>query len=200
VRGPSIMLAVAFLLAGTPRPALSRADDGLTESPDGPEHVKVYLTPEQALAKVFPKADRIWAEEWQPTAEQVAALERGLGWKAPAGPVTFHRGAQGDKDLGWAVITEEQGRFKPITFIVHVQPDGRVGQVHVMVYRESRGDGVKRGRFLKQFRGKEADDPLRLNRDVVGVSGATLSSRAVAAGVKRVLAQVQLHYGEGEGP
>jgi len=66
--------------------------------------------------------------------------------------------------------------------------------VLVMVYRESRGDGVKRQRFLKQFRGKDADDPVRINRDIVGLSGATLSSRSITAGVKRVLEVVRMRY------
>ena len=63
-----------------------------------------------------------------------------------------------------------------------------------MVYRESRGDGVKRQRFLKQFRKKDVEDHLRLTRDIVGVSGATMSSRALAVGVKKVLAVVDLKY------
>ena len=98
------------------------------------------------------------------------------------------------KNLGYAVITEEQGRFKPITFIVKMSAERRVDMVLVMVYRESRGDGVKRQRFLKQFRDKEASDHLRLNRDIVGVSGATMSSRALAIGVKKVLAVLEMRY------
>ena len=109
--------------------------------------------------------------------------------------MVFHRASRTGEDLGWAVVTEEKGRFKPITFLVHVEPDGRVKMVLVMVYRESRGDGVKRPRFLKQFRKKDVEAPLRLNRDIKMVSGATLSSRAITAGVKRVLAQVDMRYG-----
>jgi Na+-translocating ferredoxin:NAD+ oxidoreductase RnfG subunit len=92
------------------------------------------------------------------------------------------------------VIAEEQGRFKPITFIVKVRPDLRVESVLVMVYRESRGDGVKRQRFLKQFRAKDGSDHLQLNRDLVAVSGATMSSRALAMGVKKILAILEMKY------
>ncbi len=173
---------------------------GVTESPDGQEAVKVYYTPEAALAKVFAKADSMWVETWEPTAEELAAVEGRLGWQVAPGPVQIHRAFKGDKDLGYALITEENGRFKPITFMVKVGPKLQVEMVLVMVYRESRGDGVKRQRFLKQFRKKDADSPLRLNRDIIGVSGATMSSRGVTAGVKRVLALVEQRYGQAGGP
>ena len=171
--------------------------DGLTESPDGPEAVRVYFTESEALAKVFGKADRGARHTWTPTDEQRAGLAQRLGVAVTEASFAAWRGRDGDKDLGWALVLEEKGRFKPITFMVHVGPDGRVAMVLVMVYRESRGDGVKRQRFLKQFRKKDAEDPLRLNRDIRMVSGATLSSRALTAGVKRVLLQVETRYGKG---
>jgi hypothetical protein len=189
------------LVLGTGATERARAQgDGVTESPDGQEAVKVYYTPEQALAKVFAKADSVWVETWQPTTAELAAVEARLGWQVAPGPVQIHRGRNGEQDLGYAVITAEKGRFKPITFLVKVGPNLQAEMVLVMVYRESRGDGVKRQRFLKQFRKKDADSPLRLNRDIVGVSGATMSSRGVTAGVKRVLALMAERYGQEGAP
>ena len=182
----------ALVLTGA---AASFAQDGLTESPDGPEAVKVYYTESEALAKVFAKADTVWAETWVPSPGERAELQGRLGWELAEDKFVIHRARKGADDLGFAVITEEQGRFKPITFIVHVSAEFKVKMVLLMVYRESRGDGVKRQRFLKQFRKKDTDDHLRLNRDIVGVSGATMSSRALAAGVKKVLNVVDTRYG-----
>ena len=62
------------------------------------------------------------------------------------------------------------------------------------VFRESRGGEVKRKRFTKQFRGKTLDSPLRLGRDVDGVTGATYSSRAVVGGVRRALELIEARY------
>ena len=156
----------------------------------------IYLTLEQALDKVFARADSTWTESWTPTPEEIADLEMTLGWRVPETEFVFYRGQRKGQDLGVAMVTEEKGRFKPITFIVKVGADGRVENVLLMVYRESRGDGVKRQRFLKQFRKKDVDSGMRLNRDIIGVSGATLSSRALSAGVKRVLATLDVLYGE----
>jgi hypothetical protein len=187
-----VMPVVALILLGACGPALGQ--DDLTESPDGPEAVKVYFTPEEALDKVFAKADTLWTEEWSPSPQERAELEGRLGWRVEDETFAIHRAGKEGQDLGYAVITEEQGRFKPITFIVKMSAKRRVDMVLVMVYRESRGDGVKRQRFLKQFRDKDTSDHLRLNRDIVGVSGATMSSRALAMGVKKVLAIVELRY------
>ena len=189
---------VAIFALGTVATAatpLHAQADGLAESPDGPEAVRVYFTEQEALAKVFGDADRGVRHTWIPTDEQRGDLEQQLGVAVTEESFAAWRGRDGDKDLGWALVLEEKGRFKPITFMVHVRPDGRVGLVLVMVYRESRGDGVKRQRFLKQFRDKDLDDPLRLNRDVVGLTGATLSSRAISHGVRKALVLVETFGG-----
>ncbi|MFT5315224.1 MAG: hypothetical protein ACI9UK_001056 [Candidatus Krumholzibacteriia bacterium] len=170
--------------------------DGLTESPDGEEAVTVYFTPDQALAKVFAEADSMATDHRELNTDEVVALELALGWHLAETSFDVHRAWDQGKDLGYAVITAEQGRFKPITFLVQVKPDFSVEMVLVMVYRESRGDGVKRQRFLKQFRKKDSADHLRLNRDIVAVSGATMSSRGITAGVKKVLNLVEMLYGE----
>ena len=183
---------VAMILVGATGPVWGQ--DDLTESPDGPEAVKVYFTQEEALAKVFAKADTLWTEEWSPTPQERTKLENRLAWRIEEETFVIHRARQGGQDLGYAMIIQEQGRFKPITFIVKLSATGRVDMVLVMVYRESRGDGVKRQRFLKQFRGKDSSDHLRLNRDIVGVSGATMSSRALAIGVKKELGIVEMKY------
>jgi len=56
-----------------------------------------------------------------------------------------------------------------------------------MVYRERYGDEVRDPRFRQQFVGKTAADPLRPGEEVIAVSGATISSRAMALGVRRCL-------------
>jgi thiamine biosynthesis lipoprotein len=168
--------------------------DDIAESPDGPEAVKVYFTEKEALDKVFADADSLWVDEWIPTPEERTAVEHSLAWHIREDKFFIHRARKDGQDLGYAVITEEKGRFKPITFIVKTSAEQKVDLVLVMVYRESRGDGVKRQRFLKQFRDKESSDHLRLNRDIVAVSGATMSSRALSIGVKKVLAILRMKY------
>jgi hypothetical protein len=177
-------------------PVPPQASDGLTASPDGPEAVTVYFTEEEALAKVFGKKAEATPAVWTPTPDQRSELERRLGSLVAETEFPVWRGRRDGQDLGWALILEEKGRFKPITAMVHIRPDRTVGYALVMVYRESRGDGVKRQRFLKQFRGRDLEDRLRLNSDVVALTGATLSSRALAHVVRKALVLVDIHGGE----
>ena len=128
IRNKLLLMVVALMIVSATT-LVQAQDDGLTESPDGPEAVKVYFTLEEALAKVFDKPDSTWSEVWEPTEAEISELENQLGWRVPPVAVEFHRARDGEKDLGWAVVTEEKGRFKPITFMVQVAPDGRVQMV-----------------------------------------------------------------------
>jgi len=91
----------------------------------------------------------------------------------------------------------ELGKYRPFEFLVALGPDFKVKDIVVMNYRESRGGEVRRERFLRQYRGKSATSPVRLNRDVLGISGATLSAWAVNRGVKKTLWWADQTWGGG---
>jgi len=88
---------------------------------------------------------------------------------------------------GYAVISAEVGKFKPITFLTALDRDRRVRSVAIMVYRESHGGEVRSPRFLRQFEARERDSSFRLHRDIINISGATMSASALCRGVKKVL-------------
>jgi hypothetical protein len=194
----SLIVLVALVTTSLPSASVAqRAADRSHESPDGPEWVKEYLTEREAIDLAFPDADSTWMETWTPTAGERAALERQLGWRLPDASFEIHRGSREGEPQGYAVIAEEVGLYKPITFVVTVTERFEVDAVRVMVYRESRGDEVKRMRFLSQYEGKALGSPIRIDRDIVGVTGATLSVRALNAGVRKVLAVLKARYDEG---
>jgi len=68
-----------------------------------------------------------------------------------------------------------------------MSPEGKVTEVVIMIFRENRGWEVKEKRFLNQFRGKTLRNSIRVDEDIINYTGATLSSKAVARGVKRAL-------------
>ncbi|MFT5368575.1 MAG: thiamine biosynthesis lipoprotein [Candidatus Latescibacterota bacterium] len=164
------------------------------QSPDGPEATTVYLTQEQALQNAFPEADTLWSEIWTPTPSQRKTVERRLGWRLAEPNFEIFQASLKEQHLGYAVITEQIGLYKPITFMVKVDSTGQNDGVWIMVYRESRGGEVKRQRFLTQYKGKKSTNPIRLNRDIIGVTGATLSVRALNGGVKRILTVIDVAY------
>ena len=65
---------------------------------------------------------------------------------------------------------------------------GAVKGAEIMDYRESYGGEVRNPRWLAQFIGKHAGDALRLGKPIKNISGATLSSKHVTDGIRRLLA------------
>lgn len=176
--------SAAIVLALLAPASVARAQEG------------VFLTPEQALHEIFPEVARSTVEHRVLDAPLRQRLEQRLGRPIyeSAVDVTKVFDASG-AFRGYAVITEEIGKYKPITFMVGVTPQLAVRDVAVMVYRESHGGDVKRKRFLDQYRGKTANDPIDANRDIINISGATISVRSMNAGVKRVLTELTMLYG-----
>ncbi|MGH8580785.1 MAG: FMN-binding protein [Gammaproteobacteria bacterium] len=82
------------------------------------------------------------------------------------------------RDGRTAWILEEIGKTQPITTGIVVS-QGRIERIKVLVFRESRGWEVRYPFFTDQFRGASLTDQNRLDRDIDGISGATLSVRAL---------------------
>lgn len=155
---------------------------------------EVYLTSEEALRTAFPEADEIRTEDKALSPEVRSRAEQALGWRIAEESFRFHAGRRSGEPVGYALVMEETGRSEKITFLVRINPDGRVGDVWVMVYREPIGSEVRRPAFLKQFRGKGSSDKLRVGRNIRNITGASLSCRAVAAGVRKAVVLVNEVY------
>lgn len=82
-------------------------------------------------------------------------------------------------------ILEEIGKTEPITFGVVVS-EQKIEKIKVLAFRESRGDEIRYSAFTVQFSGSTLDD-TKLDRHIDGVSGATLSVRAMTSIVKVAL-------------
>ena len=90
----------------------------------------------------------------------------------------------------WLIIDEVVGKHEMITYAVGIAPNGSVKGIEILEYVESYGYEVADSQWRKQFIGKTAGDPVKLNQDIQNISGATLSSKHLTDGVKRVLVPV----------
>lgn len=142
----------------------------------------VYLAPERFVAIAFQESAPAPAMLWISGALRTQATEI-LGHPPSSLRTRYWR-----RGLRTVWILEEIGKERPITagFIVE---SGRIESVQILVYRESRGWEVRHDFFTRQFAQAELRDENRLDRDIDGIAGATLSVNAM-----RRLARLALLY------
>lgn len=115
-----------------------------------------------------PAAEMLWlVGDLQPAAR--AILEHDY----PAARVRYWRA--GTRTV-W--VLDEIGKEMPITVGIAIDK-GAVERVKVLVYRESRGWEVKSASFVAQFFGAKLDSNKKLDKQIDGISGATLSVRVL---------------------
>lgn len=154
---------------------------------------EVYLTEEEALKLMFPKSERI-RKDLLRVSEKKAVIEERIGWKFPENDFEVFIGETGTQIDGYALIQNTIGKHKPMTYMVGVDNTGHILNVELLVFREARGSEVRTKRFNAQYEGKTVADPVRLNKDIINISGATMSVRSMTAGIKRVLVLVDEFY------
>ena len=192
----SVFVFLSFSLL--PMPAWSERiwDDELKRylTPEEMGQEDIYLTNEDAAKLMFPDSENIRYEVMTLTAAQKTAIEQRIKWRFPEVQFECFIGETKGKVDGWALVQHTIGKHKPMSYMVGVDPDGDVSNVEVLIYRESRGAEVRTKRFNFQYQGKDVRDPIRINRDIINISGATMSVRSMSAGVKRVLVIVDEMY------
>ncbi len=157
-------------------------------------HLEVYFTEEDAAKVMFPDSEEIRKETLPLTPEQKDLVQQRIGWKFPEDSFTVFIGETKGETDGYAIVQNTIGKHRPITYMVGVDAEGEVTNFEVLVYREARGNEIATKRFNFQYQGKDVRDPIRINHDIINISGATMSVRSASAGVKRVLVLVDEFY------
>jgi hypothetical protein len=155
---------------------------------------EVYLTEEEALKLMFPKSAHIKKELLSVSADKKIVIEERIGWKFPEDVFEVYIGETGTQVDGYALVQNTIGKHKPMTYMVGVDARGHVSNVELLVFREARGSEVRTKRFNVQYEGKTVLDPVRINKDIINISGATMSVRSMTAGIKRVLVLIDEFY------
>ncbi|MCB9029589.1 MAG: FMN-binding protein [Deltaproteobacteria bacterium] len=94
--------------------------------------------------------------------------------------------------IGWIVVDYVIGKHLLIDYAIAISPEQKVLDVEVLSYRESYGGEIRSKNWRQQFVGKTRESNLTLNKDITNIGGATLSTRHVTEGIKRVLATIHV--------
>ncbi len=157
-------------------------------------HAEVFMSEEDAVKIVLSKSQRVRKEVLQLTQDKKDLIEQRIGWKFPEEAFEVYVGETGEKIDGYAMVHNTIGKHKHMTYMVGVDATGACSDVELLVFREARGSEVGRKRFNVQYEGKTVSDPIRINKDIINITGATMSVRSISAGVKRVLVLIDEFY------
>ena len=151
-----------------------------------------YLSTAQAQALMFP------GQALKPafrtlTPAQVQAIQKDSGVNVLSKDLKAWRASDG----GWFILDQVVGKHEFITFALALDAQGAVRDVEILDYRESYGDQVRNAAWRAQFTGKRHGAALKLGGDVKNISGATLSSKHVTDGVRRLLSTYALVLAHG---
>jgi len=148
-----------------------------------------------ALKRVFGAAATVETRTITLTPLEIAQA-RSLSGASVLSRVRVFFVSTGGRRVGYGVIDNVKGKTQQITYALLVGSDISVRDLEVLVYREPYGGEIAYDSFRRQFRGKTARDNVSIGRGIRNISGATISSNAVANGTRRILATLQvLHNG-----
>ena len=144
-------------------------------------HAKIYVSVEQAQKILIPN---------KPLVKNPIIITDELQDKMRSASSVRHP-FQGDRiwkaaDGSWFIVDEVVGKHEMITYAVALSPSGVVTGIEILEYVESYGYEVAEAQWRKQFIGKTAADPIKLNQDIQNIGGATLSCKHLTDGVKRI--------------
>ena len=143
-----------------------------------------------------PKIDAIQAEKIRAAMSQVLQADEYIPWEGdlPKNIASLSLANSGGENIGWVVQTTATGSQGPITMMVGIDPTGAVTGVSIVTHSETPNIGTKvvaDQSVLDRFVGmSHADGEITVNSGsnrFDGVSGATVSSRGVTAGVNAAL-------------
>lgn len=165
------MMAGSFALTGLPAVA----------------HAKVFYARDEALRLAFPDADRIETRDVILTPPQHDRIQETAKAPLDSSLVTIYVGWSAGSPVGYALIDTHTVRTSQETFLVVISPEGAVTNTQILAFHEP-GEYQPSPRWLDTFKGRKLDDELQVGRGVAAITGSTLSTRAMTAGIRRALA------------
>ncbi|MCF7916589.1 MAG: FMN-binding protein [Candidatus Omnitrophica bacterium] len=148
---------------------------------------KVFESKDEALKDIFKASGTLEKVNLELNNKQKKYLEKELGSAGNKKEFIFYLAKEDGKVKGYATIVWEFGKDGYNKLLVAITTEGKVDTVKVLESRDQKGKEISKKRFLRQFEGKGYKNRLKINRDVMAITGATISSRAAARAVKKSL-------------
>lgn len=146
-----------------------------------------YFSVEEAQKFIFQGATTFEKWEFHLSTEAINKIEALGAGRFESTQLSIWKAKYNNELLGYFIVDEVYGKHELITYALAINPDGSVKQVEILEYRETRGDEIRDLAWRKQFVNKKADNDLKLGKDILNISGATISCKHITEGIKRIL-------------
>jgi hypothetical protein len=151
------------------------------------------LTQDEALRVAFPAPATIERRTAYLGERELAAVRRlaGPDVEVSQSVVTYYVGLDRGVPIGAAYFDGHVVRTKAEVAMIVVNPQGQVGQVEILRFDEPPEYHASE-RWVDQLKGKNLSPGLSLKGDIINLTGASLTSRALVRATRRVLALHQV--------
>ncbi|MCF6182605.1 FMN-binding protein [Lutibacter sp.] len=96
------------------------------------------------------------------------------------------------KLLGYYYHGKAFGKVDYFDFLVIFDTNLVIKKIKILIYREDRGSEIGSKRWLKQFIGKSATNSFIYEKDIVGISGATISAKSMTSKIDKLMQSIQI--------
>jgi hypothetical protein len=145
-------------------------------------YAETYLSLEQAQRLMF-GGERLTPASVTLSDAQRKAIEKASGVNVRSKEVKVWKSVGG----GWFILDNAVGKHEFIDFALALTASGAVKDVEILTYRETYGGEVRGAKWRAQFTGKTTAAPVKIDKDIKNISGATLSSVHMTDAVRRLL-------------
>ncbi len=86
----------------------------------------------------------------------------------------------------YALLDNTIGKTMPITFLILFNEKQEVIHSSIIKYREAYGGEISGRNWLNQFLGMKKDSLFKFEKDIAGITGATLSAKSFTKGISKL--------------
>ena len=96
--------------------------------------------------------------------------------------------------LGYAYVDKAPSKTDEFDYLILLNKNLIIAKTKILIYREDYGGEIGSKRWLKQFIGKKSSDKLQYEKDIIAISGATISALAMTNAVNSFLLDLDILY------
>lgn len=97
-----------------------------------------------------------------------------------------------NKTIGYAFVDKAPSKTDEFDFLILLDANLIVAKTSILVYREDYGGEIGSKRWLKQFVGKKTSDKLKYRKDIIPISGATISANSFTNAMNQFLESLEI--------